>query len=416
MQGQQTSIPALLRSRKPGFTLPADLYCRPDVFNADMDVFFHRHWIFVGLECDVPEPGDIYSVDFGPTSIVLVRGDDEQVRAFYNVCRHRGARIAPPGRDVVGKLVCPYHQWVYDLSGDLVHARDMGDDFDHACHGLRRVNLRNIGGLLFACLSDDAPSDIADLETTMLPRLAPYDLAHAKVAFEADIIEEGNWKLVIENNRECYHCAANHPELCTSFIALDFGYDPAGLEGAERAEADAHEALYTTRMTEWEAQGFPSRAVEHVAGHVTNFRTQRLMMAGPGESQTPDGRAACSRLLGHMTRKDLGDVHLWTHNSWHHFMGDHALSVIVIPLSPDRTLVRTKWLVHQDAVEGVDYDVENLTAVWKATNVQDAELVGLAQQGVSNYGYQPGPYSRFTEQQLDTFMTWYVDRMQANGY
>jgi Rieske 2Fe-2S family protein len=117
-----------------------------------------------------------------------------------------------------------------------------------------------------------------------------------------------------------------------------------------------------------------------------------------------------------MTRKDLGDMHLWGHNCWSHFMGDHAVTFMVIPLSSGETLVRTKWLVHKDAVEGVDYDLERLTSVWKATNAQDAHLVELAHAGASSYGYKPGQYSRFTEGQLDNFATWYVERMQAYGF
>mgnify|MGYP006782507435 CR=1 FL=1 len=126
--------------------------------------------------------------------------------------------------------------------------------------------------------------------------------------------------------------------------------------------------------------------------------------------------AACTKLLGTMTRKDLGDMHLWGHNCWHHFMGDHAVCSIVIPLTPDTTLVRTKWLVNKDAVEGVDYELDKLTNVWIATTEQDAALVTRAQAGVQDPSYEPGPYSPFTERQLDNFATWYVQRMQAHGY
>jgi Rieske 2Fe-2S family protein len=117
-----------------------------------------------------------------------------------------------------------------------------------------------------------------------------------------------------------------------------------------------------------------------------------------------------------MTRKDLGDTHLWGHNSWNHFMGDHAVTSMVIPLSPSRTLVRTKWLVHKDAVEGIDYDLGKLTSVWIATTDQDAELVGRSQRGIEDPAYEPGPYSKFTEKQLDDFAIWYGERMRAHGY
>ncbi|MGO7427064.1 SRPBCC family protein, partial [Rhizobium ruizarguesonis] len=172
--------------------------------------------------------------------------------------------------------------------------------------------------------------------------LAPYDIRNAKVAFQTDVIEDGNWKLTMENNRECYHCSANHPELCVSFVDLDFGFDPETLNPEDREQAEEHFRLYEERTKAWESDGFPSAAVEQLADCATNFRTQRLIIAGAGESQTHDATAASSKLLGHMTRKDLGDTHLWGHNSWNHFMGDHAVVATVIPLSAGKTLVRTK--------------------------------------------------------------------------
>ena len=409
-------LSALLRERLPGHTLPAGLYTREDAYLADLDVIFHRHWIAVGVEADVPEAGDVCALDIGRSSIVILRDDAETVRAFHNVCSHRGSRLLPPGRGTVGKLVCPYHQWTYELTGELVDAPHMGADFDAALRHLRPVHLASIGGILYACLSDDPPEDIALLAAAMEQRLAPYDLRHARVAHETETIEAGNWKLTMENNRECYHCGANHPELCISFVSLDFGYDPDALSPEDRAVAEAHAALYDAQSAAWEAQGFPSALVENVAGAPTNFRSQRLIIAGMGESQTPDARAACRILLGSMTRRDTGDLHLWGVNSWNHVMGDHAVVFAAYPIGPDRTLVRTKWLVHRDAVEGEDYDLAHLTSVWDATNAQDAHLVGLAQAGVSSAGYRPGPYSRFTEAALDDFATWYVGRMLAHGY
>jgi Rieske 2Fe-2S family protein len=316
----------------------------------------------------------------------------------------------------VGKLVCPYHQWTYELTGNLIHAPHMGFDFDKGCHGLKPVHLRSIDGLLFVCLSNDPPADIENLAAVMEPRLAPYDLRNAKVAYQEDTIEKGNWKLTIENNRECYHCSANHPDLCVSFIDHDFGFDPASLSPEDGALVERHAALFEERTRAWEALGYPSRSVEQLAGHATNFRTERLMIAGAGESHTPDARAACRRLMGSVTRKDLGDLHLWGHNSWNHFMCDHAVTFTALPLSPNATLLRCRWLVHKDAVEGVDYDLDRLTSVWKATNQQDAHLVALAHAGAESRGYEPGPYSRFTEPQLDNFATWYVERMQVHGY
>jgi Rieske 2Fe-2S family protein len=410
------AVSALLRQRRPGHTLPAGLYTRRDVFEADMEIVFHRHWIAVGVEADVPEPGDVCAVDIGRSSIVVLRDEDGGLRAFHNVCSHRGTRLVPAGRGTVGKLVCPYPQWTYELTGELIDAPHMGARFDQGLHHLRPVHLRSVGGLLYACLCDDPPEDIATLAAVMEPRLASYELASAKVAHESEIVEAGNWKLTMENNRECYHCAVNHPELCVSFVTLDFGFDPDALSPENRAVAEEHARLYDARTAAWEADGLPSRAIEHTLGHATSFRTQRLIIAGAGESQTPDARAACRRPLGSMAGKNAGDLHLWGINAWNHVMADHAVSVAVFPLAPDRTLVRTKWLVHRDAVEGRDYDLANLIAVWSATNEQDGHLVGLAHRGAQSAGYRPGPYSRFTEGALDEFATWYVERMSAHGH
>lgn len=128
-----------------------------------------------------------------------------------------------------------------------------------------------------------------------------------------------------------------------------------------------------------------------------------------------DTKVACTRLLGESKRRDLGDTHLWTHSAWNHMMSDHAVVSYIVPLGPDRTLVRTKWLVHQDAVEGVDYKLDDLISVWTATNAQDANLVEINHRGTQDPGYVPGPYSEYTEAYLDGFVKWYSARLAANG-
>ena len=144
----------------------------------------------------------------------------------------------------------------------------------------------------------------------------------------------------------------------------------------------------------------------------TGFRTQRLPLDRSGESQTLDAKVASKKLLGEFTRADLGGLSFWTQpNSWNHFMSDHIVTFSVIPLSAGKTLVRTKWLVHKDAVEGVDYDVKNLTAVWNATNDQDHRLVEFSQRGAASSAYEPGPYSPYTEGLVEKFCDWYVTRV-----
>lgn len=405
----------LLRNRRSGYSLEAPFYTDPDIFATDLDIVFGRHWIFVGVEPDVAEPGDAMAVDVGKTSVIIARDDDRQLRAFHNVCRHRGARLVNEYKTTIGNLVCRYHAWTYNLDGKLLFAEHMGKEFDTSCHGLKPVHIRSLEGLIFICLSDDPPADFDVMAARMAPYLAPHDLRNAKVAFEHDLIEPGNWKLTMENNRECYHCAGNHPELTVPLFAYGFGFAPEELDEVGRLEAERYGDLVKTSHAAWESCGFPSQTVEHLDDMVSGFRAERLPLDGAGESHTANTKAACRKLLGSINDPRHGALHFWTQpNSWHHFMSDHAVTFSVIPLDPDHSLLRTKWLVHKDAVEGVDYDVDNLTAVWQATNVQDSELVGLCQKGAHSDAYQPGPYSPHTEMLVDKFCNWYVGRMRAH--
>lgn len=407
----------LIDSRQPWQTMPGELFGRQDVFDTDVDVFFNKHWILVAVTADVPEAGDVYAVDIGKSSILICRDDDEKIRAYRNSCRHRGARLKEPGKSTVGMLVCPYHQWTYDLNGVLKHATHMGPDFDMGCRSLSPVHVRVVGeGLIFVCLSQEAPADFDLLANTMNERFAPYHLGKTKIAYEADVIENGNWKLVIENNRECYHCAGTHPELTTSFLAEDFGFCPDGLSEEGQKSLEAYNQKIAETVSGWEKDGLVWSAVEEVGAETASiFRTQRLVIAGCGESQTMDTQVECQRLLADFNRRDLGDVHLHTHSSWSHVMSDHAVISYLIPLAPDRTLVRTKWLVNENAVEGVDYDVKRLVSVWTATNMQDAKLVEISHAGTQDPGYVPGPYSRYTEALLEAYANWYSARLAAHG-
>ena len=408
-------IRSLVEARRPGHTLEAPFYTSREVFDLDLDLIFGRHWIFAGLEAEVPTPGDYRKIDIGAQSVILVRGDDGEMRAFHNICRHRGAQLVTAEHGRVIRFVCPYHQWTYKRDGTLINARQMGADFDKSCHGLKPVNLRSIGGLLFICLAERAPDDIDELASAIEPRLAPHDLRNTKVAAQMDLIEHGNWKLTMENNRECYHCQASHPELLNSFSEYSVGFDPGAASGRQQEEAKTYAEFAARTVADWEASGIPSSPVEHLKGRPSAFRTERLVLAGENKSQTMDSKIACRKLMGTITQPKLGGLHIHTQpNTWHHAMSDHALSFCVFPLSPDETLVRTTWLVHKDAVEGSDYDLENLTKVWKATNAQDAALVERTHAGVKSSAYEPGPYSPFTEYQVDDFVSWYIERLQAH--
>jgi glycine betaine catabolism A len=404
------ALAALIAGRRRGFTLPAPFYLSPQVYAHDLELIFGRHWIFVGTEPEIPEPGDFFTVELGADSILIVRDDDLTVRAFHNVCRHRGARLRPAGSGIVGNLVCPYHQWTYNLRGELLHSPHMGEGFERCRYSLKSVHLESLAGLLFVCLSAERAPGFEAMRAALTPYIAPHDIPHCKVAFQSDLIEHGNWKLTMENNRECNHCAGNHPELTVPLLEYGFGYQPSP---DNREAVTAFNALLQREHARWQACGLPSAEVERLR-EVTGYRAVRLPIAHAGESQTVDTKVACRKLLGNLSESALGGLSLWTQpNSWQHFMSDHIVSFSVLPLAPDRTLLRTRWLVHQDAQPGVDYDVERLASVWVATNAQDGALVERAHQGIGSPAYEPGPYSPFTEGLVDAFCDWYLERLQA---
>ena len=411
---------ALLDAREPGRPMPGTCYTDSDLFELDLRLLWHRQWVFVGSVAEVPEPGDYLTVELGVISVIVLRDDDEQVRAFRNVCRHRGSRLVTEPRGAVGNLVCGYHHWTYATDGRLLHAPQLTPVSeggpDPACLSLRTVHVKDVGGLLFICLAPEPPEDLdapGGFAESVAPFLAPHRLDRAKVAAQVDLVESGNWKLTMENNRECYHCDG-HPELLRTFFptwGLRDDQVPPRLQAAHQryraAEADLAGVC--------ETRGYPHELVEDLVERPLGFRIAREPIDGAGESFSRDGTRLVQRLLGDIDEGRLGRVTFHGQpNVWVHALGDHVVTFAAFPVAPDRTLVRTTWLVHADAVEGVDYDVEQLTEVWRRTNEQDAALVALTQAGVADPAYEPGPYTD-GESNVDDFVTWYVARMREEA-
>lgn len=406
-----SDLGALLTQHRNGYALDAPFYVSQDVFDADISAVFARCWIFVATEAEIREPGDFVTLDIGRYSVIVVRGDDGQVRALHNVCRHRGSRVLTDASGSVGNIVCGYHQWTYDTDGKLLHAGSQAPSFDPNCFGLKRIHARSVGGLVFVCLAEEPPEDFEDMVQRVTPYITPHQLERTKVAAQEDLIETGNWKLVMENNRECYHCENGHPELVCTFFPT-WGY--SDLDQIPERLLPAH-ARYLRSQAELERacreRDMPYAEIEEISGRVSAFRIQREPLDGAGESYTRDGSSASHKLLADFDTPRLGRMSLHHQpNSWFHLLADHAVTFTVLPLAPDRTLVRTTWLVHEDAVEGVDYDLATLTDVWHQTNAQDGIFVSRAQAGVSSPAYEPGPYAP-NEYQVAGFVTWYLERM-----
>lgn len=402
-------VAARVAERRAGYSLTAPFYLSQDIFDVDVTAVFAAQWIFAGTIAEIPEAGDFITVEIGPYSIIVVH-DDDGVRAMHNVCRHRGARVLLESRGSVGNIVCGYHRWTYGTDGALLHAPDQPVGFDRTCFGLKSVHVRVVEGLILVCLADDPPADVDDVTHRIAPYFTAHQLDRMKVAAQDDVVEEGNWKLVMENNRECYHCEANHPELTRTFFPT-YGYAADAIPPRLSAAHERYLAAGIELEMACRQRGMPFAAIEELTRPV-GFWILREPLDGVGESYTRDGSAACRRLVGDLDTPRLGRLTLHLQpNAWMHFLADHAVTFSVLPVGPDRTLVRTTWLVHHDAVEGVDYDLETLTDVWRHTNDQDRALVNRAQRGIASPAYSPGPYAP-NESYVDAFVTWYVARLE----
>jgi glycine betaine monooxygenase A len=404
-------IESLVKRREVGYSLEAPFYTSEEVFDLDVAAIFAKHWLFVAAESEIAEAGEYVTIDIGPYSVIILRDDDEEIRAFHNVCRHRGSRLLKDQCGDVGNIVCPYHQWTYRTDGSLIFAESQPDSFDKSRFGLKPIHVKNVAGLIFICLDENPPADFDEVATFIEPYLTPYDLSNTKVAHQIDLPEEGNWKLVMENNRECQHCDGAHPELVSAYFPL-FGYSEDDITPRLRPVFERYVAAAADLERACAVRRFPRDDRRALDDRPTGFQISHLPLDGAGISFAPDGAQVCKKLMGSLTEPKFGDLSLHLQpNSWFHFLSDHAVVFRVLPESAGKSMVRTTWLVHPDAVEGVDYDVESLTAVWVATNNEDRELVIGTQNGVTNPGYVPGPYS-MVEDDVEAFVNWYVKRVE----
>ncbi|SON58026.1 Anthranilate 1,2-dioxygenase large subunit [Hartmannibacter diazotrophicus] len=387
-----------LDRRRSGHSLPREFYTDRDIYDLDLEAVFEESWLMAGFTCELPKPGNYLAMTIGRTPVVILRDRSGATRGFFNTCRHRGAQLCADGAGRSAKLVCPYHQWTYDLDGKLQHAGEMPEDFDAGAHSLLPIHVEVVAGAIYICLADEAP-DFAPFRKCLEPMLAPMGLENAKLAHSYVLVEKANWKLVMENGRECYHCAACHPELGVSF--------PVGV----RDDMSTGDAL--------QMQAYRQR----MAGHGLSigpedgswWQIARFPLNEGSITMSRDGLPLVKKPLVDLDGGDVGSLRfaIEPHN-FCHALGDFAFMFSAYPVSPEETHVVAKWLVHKDAVEGVDYDLATLVETWDKTNLQDRDLAENNQRGVNGKGYVPGPYSPSAESFVIRFVDWYCERLRAH--
>lgn len=390
---------------RAGYGLPREFYTSEEIFAAEQEKIFRNNWSFAGHSVEVPKAGDYMTLTVGGAPIVVVRDTEGRVHAHHNVCRHRGSIICTKEKGKAARLVCPYHSWSYAHDGQLIGAPMMGEDFDKNAHGLKSVHAEEFDGLIFVNLSD-TPSPFHELRDHLSPILKSQGMRSAKIALIRDYELDVNWKIIVENNRECYHCEANHHGYVS--VQYDTENDNPDLKD-EIVERLADCAI------RWEKAGLDVARVNTSSDYTAEwFRANRTPVRKGMVTESPDGQPVCKVLMAGFSDPDMGTARANTNiNFWCHANSDYAHTVRITPLSPTRTIVRGYWLVDENAVEGRDYDAEKVAAFHDQVMSEDWEICRRQWVGVTSPGFQPGPFSPFKEQNLDRYVRWYARQMSA---
>jgi Rieske 2Fe-2S family protein len=398
----------LIASRTSGMSMPQAFYLDASIYQAELDAIWRRGWLMAGHSCEVPNPGDYLTLSVGADSLIVIRDDAGQVQAFHNLCRHRGTRLLENDAGHVGRIVCPYHQWTYTRDGRLASCRDMQDDLDRATLGLHACQAQELEGLIFISLCDHPP-DFAPAATMLAPMLRPQGLARAKVAKSIDYLINANWKIVWENNRECYHCDVNHPQ----YVKANFDrHDDPNAETEQRLTsavqrgdlALATQGLNITHQQTGIAE-FPDPA-----GRIW-YSINRTPLAEGYVTESMDGRQVAP-LMGDYAAADVGTLRIRAlPNFWNHSSCDHSVTTRLLPAGIDRTLARVTWLVDAQAAHGRDYELASLLPFWQLTSEQDWRLCEAVQLGVRSSRYGPGPLNQSQEYNVEAFIRWYLQQL-----
>ncbi len=397
----------LLRARqRDGFALAREFYGDPAIFERERQRIFARQWLFAGHVSLIPEPGDYFLHRIGGESVIVCRDNDGAVRAFFNVCRHRGSRICLEASGTVASFVCPYHAWAYGLDGALNAARQMPDDFERADYGLYKCHVGVAEGLIFLNLDEDPSVDFAAIGAEVAAVTRPHRFDSARVAARRNYPVEANWKLVIENFNECYHCPSAHPEYrqVNAYVrAVGDGrpeqvrvFEEMDAAWRQRTEAMGHRVDCAVLPPELPDQF-------HLA--------YRQVIQTGFDSLTEDGRPAAP-LMGELSAFDGGEtvVHVGPFFSLS-AANDYACLISFEPQDVSTTNMTLTWLVDREAREGEDLDTERMCWMWDVTTRQDQVLIENNQRGLESIRYSPGPYSvleSFTRQ----FVDWYLRQMR----
>jgi glycine betaine catabolism A len=363
--------------------LPRPMYVDPEHWVREREAVLHREWFCVGRRADLGLSGTsrVAVVDVAGESVILTADAAGRLHAAYNVCRHRGSQVVPvesgtaPVSFELGALRCPYHSWTYGLDGRLLrspHADDLpADDFS-----LHPVGVGEWAGFVLVHLTPAALRDgAASLTETTAPydeRLANYELDRLVTGATLHYDVAANYKVLLENYNECYHCGPVHPEL--SRLVPAFAGGGAGLD--------------------WE------RGVEHREGAWT------FTISG-----TTD-RAPLRRLTDEERTRHKGE--LVYPNLLVSCSGDHVAAFVLHPVAVDRTRVECRLLFDPDEAALPSFDPTDAAELWDLVNRQDWAVCESVQRGMSSRAYTHGWFAPMEDDSLD-IRRWLLPRLERGA-
>lgn len=398
MNNTNQNTQKLIEAYRPGHSLPAEFYSDASIYQIDIESIFFRGWLLAGHISQLSGAGSYFLVEFDNESIIVVRGKDGEIRAFANVCRHRGSRVCLEQSGNVRAFVCPYHAWTYELDGSLRSRREMPTDFKQDNYGLKSVQIGIFHGIIFINLDPDA----LDFEQGINPMHSSFDiykLDKTKVACQKSFEVDANWKLAIENFMECYHCAPAHPEYSYAH-ALKSPKDYAAMRPA---------------MVEQAAKiGYQTELIDNPnwtkPGEIEYFYN-RSSMYEPYVTGSESGKPVAP-LLGDINDYGGGaaDIQFGPVN-FALLYPDHAVLYRFLPTALQKTNMDIFWLVNENAEEGTDYKLDELTWLWTITTEADKKIILNNQKGVNSRYYEPGPVSE-SEDYVTAFIEWYIEQIK----
>ena len=398
-QRDDPTIEELIASQRPGHALDQRFYTDDDIYELEVERIINRNWILAGHESELPEPGDYKVFNVARESAIIVRGKDGDLKAFANVCRHRGSRVCLESKGNAKKFTCPYHGWTYDSDGNLIAARNMDSDFDASTHGLKGVSIDNLHGFLFICYTD-SPLSLEGCKKDLAEPMAMFDMPNLKVAAYKEYSIHANYKLSIENYQECYHCASAHPDYARMHtLMLDD-------KKRERVQAHMRDKMEACGLRDIEVDLIDNRARPGEMG----YGYSRTALFEGYKSGSKDG-SPVAPLLGALNDYDGGasDFNLGAF-SFLLAYSDHVVAYVFTPIDKNNSKCEIYWLVRADAKEGRDYDVEELTWLWDVTTEADKTIIANNSRGVHSRYYEPGPFSGMEDAEKD-YIEWILTEL-----